>query len=324
MKKILFFMLLGLFLSLIIGCEKDIIPPEPPTPLNVVVEPTGDTIVDVGEAVPYDIQTNADYMVNVTEESEDTIFHPGNFILPFVASKVGRNELHCRFFKVGSERILITRVVIGKDTVVPPPPEKPVILLLDSARVPSGTSYNIALVIKNALSVSSDIPGLTGTTGGIFPTGSLTHDTVFHVSASNEVGTTVDSIIIFVDPPPLPTPLLDAIRKYPWANVSASWKCDESDSWQDLIILPSWLAIKFVYGTDGQWRAYRFGNLIGSPCFYSIVESDSTLILGDLIFKIDYLIDTLMVLERQNSVHNVNCDDSLAFQLDNYVATTLK
>jgi len=298
---ILFLILLFPLVFLMPGCEKEILGPDPiPDKLFVTVEPIVDTVADIGDIVPYEINTNAKYMVRLIEgkSSEDTTFFsesPVTFTLQFPILKVGRNELFLRFFKEGSERIPIDRVVVGKDTtVIPPPPTPPVIEMPDILHASYNTSINVTVLITGATSVTSDLPGFSGLTGGTFATPILTYHAVYHISASNEVGTTVDSVMIAVVDFPS-SPFMDVITEHLWSVISGmgSCECDENGPWYEGTFSQIELDTKYSFKKDGSWEAYRYGILVNWGDF-SII--DSTLYWGGVIYKIQVLNSETMEL----------------------------
>ncbi len=189
-------------------------------------------------------------------------------------------------------------------------------------RAAFGSIASITVTTKHVKSVVSDLQGFSGI-GGTFQTPPLFSTTVYHFTATGENGKIItQNITIPVDPQIILTPVLDRVSANPWMRKSANWKCSGGDSWQDLTLFPSDTTIKYVFYKNGDFKMFQYGSQIGVPCTYTINELDSSMILGDLHYKI-HLYDTGMSLERQNDVPNSSCDDGLAYQLDNYIATTL-
>jgi hypothetical protein len=322
MKKIILFtfMIVGLFLSVFTGCKKDDDPKPDPEPVKFVfdVKPTSDTTAYLGTTVSFDINTNAD-SIRIFSEDEDTmIYHPGNFRYDYRVNILGKKEIYYRGYLTGFDVKQQNRNVIGVNP--PPPPEAPVILLVDSVNIPSGASYNIALVIQNALTVLSDIPGLTGIAGGIYPTGPLTHDTVFHISATNDVGTTVDSIRIFVEPP-LSTTRQDSIA-YPhaWRVDSLWYKQHEEDS---LVYFPPPLNVTnryIVFYQDWIMKEFELPNIYAGQASYSLSEDGRylsySIFQGDLIKEIVDLTDTSMTVKGW--IPCSGCENNLTIEVRKY------
>lgn len=184
MKKIVLLLsVFGLFLALLIGCEKDIDPPEPvPTKFIVEVEPTTDTIVYVGEDVVFSINTTADSFNLFTNTGfTKTFIGPGIYTFTMPIIKTGRNELFGYFFKEGYDRKTIDRLVIGKAPFI----ELYSIPYADEFPIPWLTSCSIKITSAGGDSLWTDLPGVNGAISGTFPTPVLDTTTTYHFRLFN-------------------------------------------------------------------------------------------------------------------------------------------
>jgi hypothetical protein len=312
MKKVFGFCTLILFLTLFfLRCEKNPNDPVIPATLTYSVHWDKDTV-------------SKGYTVFVEWTSEnatavDLEINGGNIPISVNGSKsfVLYTTSTFLFTFIGEDTVMTKTFVVFVETV-PPPPEPPVIELPDSIHTPFNTSINIIVQITGATSTSSDLPGFSGLSGGIFSTPILMDTVIYHFFASNEFGTAEDSIIIFVDPP-LPPTFMDFITEHPWSAVSGvvSCMCDEGP-WYNMSFSQEQLDIKYFFKKNGTWEGYLYGILVGNGTF-SIV--DSILIWG-AEYQIKVLNSTTMTIINSNEL-TIGCPGDVGCAIRTYVPTTL-
>lgn len=307
MKKIFFFGILGIFLSLASGCKKNSETLKPVT-LSADAHASVNTIIE-GQTISIIYSSNADHAsieLDTNAEVELTLMSGS---VPFTLNEVGNHIFTLRFYKKnpGDSNKELSETKTVSVTVEARPP---LILSIEAqyGHIFSGESDIITVKIEGATSAfSEDIPGFNGFSGD-YPTGRLFQTTIFHLSATNGKDTLNEDITILVDPTKA-----DTLCNFggwrmtglafnmsppdgPWTDAEV-WECYNDDLWI-LKQIPTNESI--YYFGENKCSPDESDSL---PSSWSIVRTEDSLgyyFLGDetYVFIEKLNIDSLVLIEK--------------------------
>ena len=195
--------------------------------------------------------------------------------------------------------------------VVFSPGQKPVVkhFFADTVVVEKGGCVKLSWELKFASeTVLSRIPfGSTAVKSTVNSVDSitvyLTEGTLFTITGKNQYGEVESSITVTVVDLPQSTPLKNLLTSGPFNETAFEIQCSSGSAWQPGTILPGDLLIRYIFTDSGDLYVKK-GDTTLSACKYTVSEIDSTLVMGDLTYKIIFYTsdNKSMKWEKHNAI----------------------
>jgi hypothetical protein len=315
------FLALCILMIFITGCKKDkYIEPEnnnPPAILTAQTNINRDTVPPDGMII-YSWQSNAKY--HILEIKEGGIVILRDSLIEQNGSRTYVMHKSSTFISTFYGDKSVPPIICTKNVVVSTATvNNPTIHLTATPNPTDGSGdVTITVIASNFNYIITDIPGASAP--GTFRV-SISKTTTFHGEADGENGLKAfDSVIVVFHSSTTPT-FMDIITEHPWSVISGVRNCagDENGIWDNATLSQEDLDVKYVFCTDGNWEAYRYGVKINWDTF-SI--TDSILIWGGGHYEIKVLNSTTMTLKHGEM--SIGCPGNYGYVKRTYGPAVLK
>lgn len=295
MKKIMILLLFGLFLSSLLyitsGCKKDPIVPLVAGNTMVTFIPLGE-ITFTGDPILIKWKVVGDYSsFTVTKNGIVIPTSPCDSIWIYDVSEKLEFLATCTLAP-GNDPIVRSLTIFPKGSTLPP-----TLTVTSRTLTPYDENDTIRYQATHTDSVLMDgvhLPSLSG----YKVINHVRENALYHLIAYGPGGTAFQDVSTTVGSPPTPHPLQDTIILHPWSEFSSLTSCsgDENGQWFPGNIQQSDKDVRYVFYSDGHWKAFRYGLEINHGD-YLISETDSTMNWGGGIYQIKILTSTTMLLK---------------------------